>query len=193
MPLYAITGGIGSGKSYVCRLIEEARRPVFHCDDEARRIMRLDVEVQGELRRLAGDEVYTPGGRLRKEVMRAYLCRGRDHAARVNAVVHPRVALSLMAWQAAFGRTAAPLFVECALLYESGFDRLCDKTIHISCPDEERIRRVMARDRVDRLQATAWLSLQMPEAEKRRRADFVIENDGKADVPAQLRRILPEI
>lgn len=192
MPLYAVTGGIGSGKSHVCRLLEQAGHPVFRCDDEARRLMHVDLGLQNELRRLVGPDVYDNRGRLRKDVMSAFLHRGKEQADHVGALVHPRVALSLMEWVAAFGESRKPLFMECALLYESGFDRLCDKTIFISCPDEERIRRVMARDGVDRDKAAGWMALQMPEAEKRRRADYIVVNDGQADIAAQLRAILPK-
>lgn len=190
MPLYAITGGIGSGKSHVCKLLEKARYPVFYCDDEARRLMHTDIEIRSELRRLVGTEIYDREGNLCKNAMRRFLCRGKNQADRVNAIVHPRVVLSLLTWLTIFGRTREPLFMECALLYESGFDRLCDKTIYISCPDEERIRRIMARDGISRFQAEKWIALQMPETEKRNRADFILENDGQTDISDQLHKIL---
>ena len=90
--LVGITGGIGSGKSYVCRQLEAAGHPVFYCDDEAKRIIRTDAAVRRELSAVVGSEVYDAGGRLVKSVLAAWLCRGRDYAARVDAIVHPRVA-----------------------------------------------------------------------------------------------------
>lgn len=191
MPLYAVTGGIGSGKSHVCRMLEQAGYPVFRCDDEARRLMHTDIDLRLDLRRLVGNDIYDTDGRLRKAAMRDFLCRGREQAARVNALVHPRVALALSAWVAAFGDNRKNLFMECALLYETGFEALCDHTIYIYCPHEERLRRVMARDGIDRSRAEQWIALQMPEEEKQSRADYVVVNDGQADIAAQLRKILP--
>ena len=97
-----ITGGIGSGKSYVCRQLEAVRHEVFYCDEEAKRIIRHDATVQQALRQLVGHEVYDAEGRLVKPVLAAYLCRGREYAAQVDAIVHPRVA-------EAFARRAAAL------------------------------------------------------------------------------------
>lgn len=87
-----ITGGIGSGKSYVCRQLEAAGHRVFYCDDEAKRIIRTDPEVKEELKRLVGEQVYDADGQLVKRVLSSYLCRGRDYAHRVDDIVHPRVA-----------------------------------------------------------------------------------------------------
>lgn len=89
-----ITGGIGSGKSYVCRQLEAVGHEVFYCDEEAKRIIRHDATVQQALRQLVGHEVYDAEGRLVKPVLAAYLCRGREYAAQVDAIVHPRVALA---------------------------------------------------------------------------------------------------
>lgn len=89
-----ITGGIGSGKSYVCRQLEAVGHEVFYCDAEAKRIIRHDATVQQALRQLVGREVYDAEGHLVKPVLAAYLCRGREYAARVDAIVHPRVALA---------------------------------------------------------------------------------------------------
>ena len=87
-----ITGGIGSGKSYVCRQLEAAGHRVFYCDDEAKRIIRTDPEVKEELQHLVGEQVYDADGQLVKRVLSSYLCRGRDYAHRVDDIVHPRVA-----------------------------------------------------------------------------------------------------
>ena len=138
-----ITGGIGSGKSYVCRELEALGVPVFYCDDEAKRLIRTDRPLQEALTALVGKDLYADGC-LQKPVMAAYLCRGRDYAARVDALVHPRVADSFRSW---CHRTDAPLLgMECALLFESGFDRLVDETLLIAAPEDVRLDRVIRRD-----------------------------------------------
>ena len=72
----AITGGIGSGKSYICRLLEEKGFPVFYCDDEAKRIIRTNLDVRKALQALVGDDVYSPTGELNKPKLAAYICQG---------------------------------------------------------------------------------------------------------------------
>lgn len=187
---FGITGGIGSGKSYVCRLVEAAGFPVFYCDDEAKRILRAHPLVHDELVRLVGPEVYAPDGRLAKAVLAEFLCRGREWAARVDAIVHPRVAEAFRRWCVA--RPEPKLFMECALLFEAGFDRLVDVPVLVSAPQELRVERVMQRDGVSRSKVSEWMALQMPEAEKRSRAAVVVVSDGVADLPAQVRSLLSD-
>ena len=99
--------------------------------------------------------------------------------------MHPRVE---QAWRDFVSAHAdAPyIYMECALLFEVGWQRLVDRTVLVSCPEEERIRRVMARDAIDRATACRWIVLQMPEAEKARLADVVLINDGQAPILPQL-------
>lgn len=187
---YGITGGIGSGKSHICQFIEKAGYPIFYCDDEAKRIIRTSPGVRQALTALVGPGVYSPSGTLEKSVLAAYLCRSPRHAARVDAIVHPEVAKAFVEW--AGRQRAGKIFMECALLFESGFDRLVDHTVLISAPEEQRIRRVMQRDGVSREKALEWINLQMPEAEKARRADTVIRNDYTPSFLPQLERLLED-
>lgn len=79
--------------------------------------------------------------------------------------------------------------MECALLFESGFDQLVDRTLHITAPHRVRVSRVMRRDGISAERAEAWISLQMAEKEKQQRADMVLINDGMADIGTQLRTL----
>lgn len=180
---YGITGGIASGKSAVCRLLHAMGHPVFYCDDEAKRIIRTDPDVRRELTAVVGEGVYDDEGRLVKSVLAAYICRGGDCSERVDAIVHPRVREAYKAWHAR--QTAETTFMECALLFESGFDRLVDRTVLVHTSDEVRLARLMARDGISRAQARKWMTLQMTEEEKLARADIVISNDG---TPEELER-----
>ena len=180
---YAITGGIGSGKSFYCRQLEAAGYPIFYCDDEAKRIIRTSEDVRRELCALVGDEVYDADGKLQKPVLAAYICRGKEYAERVDAIVHPRVAEAFREWASEKSQEHERVFMECALLYESGFEHLVDQVILVTASLETRVRRVMARDKVTRDKALAWMALQMPEEEKMKRAHYVInsETDGALD------------
>lgn len=205
--LVGITGGIGSGKSYVCRRLEAAGHPVFYCDDEAKRIIRTDAAVRRELSAVVGSEVYDAGGRLVKSVLAAWLCRGRDYAARVDAIVHPRVAAAFReraedmcsrrsenAWehaelqlpsvgqaidleQLAHLPVGSVLFMECALLFEAGFDRLVHRSVLVHVEASTQLRRLMERDHISSEKAQEWIDLQMPEEEKMKRAHYVLCNE----------------
>ena len=186
----ALTGGIGSGKSFVCRQIEAAGYPIFYCDDEAKRIIRNDAKVQQALTLLVGKGVYDPEGKLVKPVLAAFLCRGKSYAAQVDAIVHPRVGEKFLEWCEL--QTTNKVFMECALLFESGFDRYVDFTVHVAAPLDIRIHRVMERDHVTREKALEWMALQMPEEEKALRADYTICNDGETDLAPQIRQIIDD-
>lgn len=186
----AVTGGIGSGKSFVCHRLEEAGYPIFYCDDEAKRIIRNDAAVKEALVQLVGSEVYDETGRLVKPVLAAYLCRGKAFAAQVDAIVHPRVGAAFEAW--AEQQQVPTVFMECALLFESGFDRYVDHTVLVAAPEEVRLQRVMQRDGVSREKALEWMALQMPEEEKAKRADTVIYNDGVREIGPQIRQFVKD-
>lgn len=172
----AITGGIGCGKSYVCHQLETAGYPVFYCDDEAKRIIRTDVEVRQTLTELIGQEVYDPDGNLIKSVLASYLCAGKENATRIDGIVHPKVAKAFTDWSTL--HTDCPVvFMECALLFEAGFDKLTDITATIIVSEKTRLERLMLRDNIDEIQARKWMALQLPETEKQRRADFCLRND----------------
>ena len=106
-----ITGGIGSGKSYICHQLEQTGHRIFYCDDEAKRIIRTHPDVMNELRALVGPEVYDANGGLNKSVLAAYLCRGRNYSQRVDRIVHPRVAEAFRQFCAAQQPAVAAHFV----------------------------------------------------------------------------------
>lgn len=181
----AVTGGIGSGKSHICRLLSARGLPVFYCDDEAKRLIRQDSEIRRRLTALIGPEVYDKDGRLVKPVLAAWICGSKAQAAQIDTIVHPRVAEVFDQWVSDHAE-AAVVVMECALLYESGFDRLVDEVVAVSVPEELRLQRVVDRDGVTTEKARAWMALQLPEAEKLCRADYVVRNDDDAHLQADL-------
>lgn len=185
---YGITGGIGSGKSYVCAVIKDMGFPVFCCDTEAKRIIRTDEDVRQALTSIVGEGLYDEAGALVKSRLAEYLCSGSDNAHRVNQIVWPRVAEAFKRWEQQ--QESRFVFMECALLFESGFHYLTTRTVHVAAPRETRIRRVMERDKVSRATALRWIRLQMPEREKRRRADHILNNDGQTPLKPQIETLL---
>lgn len=186
-----ITGGIGSGKTFVCRKLEQRGIPVFYTDDEARAEMIENHALQISLQNLLGQSVTDAEGRLLKPVLSEYIRSAKSHVAQVDALVHPCVRRRMERWIQNCPESVVA--VECALLFEAGFETSLTYSILITAPTDVRERRVMARDGKTEAEVRQWISMQMDEAEKRRRADFTIVNDGKADVDEQLSQILASI
>ena len=182
----AITGGIGSGKSYVCRRLERHGIRVYDCDTAAKRLMRDSEELREALRQLVGDEVYVSNV-LQKPVMARFLLKSEANKQAVNDVVHPAVARDF--------EQSGYTWLESAILFDSRFDMRTrfDHIICVTAPLEVRIRRVMKRDGISRQQALEWIQRQLPQEEVRARSDFEIVNDGKANIEKQIETIITQI
>ena len=179
----AITGGIGSGKSYVCKRLEAHGIKVYDCDAAAKRLMRTSASLQRALRRLVGDDVYV-GRVLQKQVLAKFLLASEANKQAVNQVIHPAVARDFL--------SSDYQWMESAILFGSGFHRRIhfDHVICVTAPLEVRIQRVMARDGISREKTMEWISRQMPQEEVLKMSDFEIVNDGMADIDSQVRNIL---
>ena len=182
----AITGGIGSGKSFVCRELQRRGIDVYDCDAAAKRLMHSDVELQQRLRRLVGEDVYSADGTLQKPVLARFLLASEANKLAVNDVVHPVVARDFE--QSSFD------WLESAILFESGFIHRThfDKVVCVTAPELVRVERVMARDHIDRSKALAWIHAQMPQQDIVSRSDYEIVNDGPSDVAEQVERLLQQ-
>lgn len=175
----AITGGIGSGKSYVCKRLEAFGIRVYDCDAAAKRLMRTSSALQRDLCRLVGDDVYVDG-MLQKQVLAKFLLASEDNKQAVNQIIHPAVARDF--------ECSGYEWLESAILFDSGFDRRIhfDYIVCVSAPLEIRIQRVMNRDGISREKTMEWISRQLPQEEVLKRADFEIVNDGMEDIDEQL-------
>ena len=180
----AITGGIGSGKSYVCRQLAERGIRVYDCDAAAKRLMRTSPELQKQLKLLVGEDVYEDG-QLVKPVMARFLLASEENQKAVNGIVHPAVADDF--------RSSGYKWMECAILFESGFDHLVDRVICVTAPEEVRIQRVMDRDGLSRERALEWLAKQLPQEVVLGRSNYRIINDGQADISQQIDTIIQQI
>lgn len=178
---YALTGGIGSGKSYVCRLLREYGIDVYDCDAAAKRLMRSDGNLQQRLSKTVGQNVF-PDGNLDKPLLAAFLLASEDNNRIVNSIVHPAVADDFL--------RSGKDWMESAILFESGFNRFVDKVVCISAPLDVRLDRIVARDGISCEKALEWINRQMSQHEKEQLSDFVILNDGKTDLRSQIKRLL---
>ena len=186
-----VTGGIGSGKSYVCRLMsEEFGIPVYNCDIHARIITYTDIDVVDSLSQLIKG-VYDSEGELDKQRLAQYLFASPEHAAQVNAIIHPAVRRDLHEWLQHFIDEPV-VAVESAILYESGFETEVDRVLFVDAPLETRIQRVVARDGLSSDEVLHRMSSQRPD-EACQRADYTILNDDVSDLRSQLTTILKSL
>lgn len=181
-----ITGGIGSGKSYVSRLLTEHYGiPVYNTDSEAKRLMLSDEGIRRRLTALLGKEVYKSDGTLNKPLLANYLFADSCHAGQINAIVHPQVKADFLKW-ADLQTGCEIVALESAILFESGFDNIVDKVVMVYAPVELRIRRVMLRDSTTEEKIRQRIVAQMDDKAKQDRSDFIIFNDGSRPLNLQL-------
>lgn len=179
----AITGGIGSGKSYVCRELERHGIKVYDCDAGAKRLMRSNIDLQHELMRLVGEEVYLDGV-LQKPVLAKFLLASEANKQAINDVVHPAVACDFE--QSDYD------WLESAILFDSGFYLRThfDFVVCVTAPISVRLDRIMQRDHISREKAQEWIDAVMPQEELVARSDFEIINDGESGVKEQVESLL---
>lgn len=174
-----ITGGIGSGKSYVAQMLQARWDvPVYDCDSEAKRLTAESDDIRTALTQLVGDHLWQQG-QMQKPVLAAYLFASPEHAAQVNAIIHPAVRRDFLCWADAHNRSPV-VAIESAILCESGFHTLVDSILLVDAPLEVRLQRAMLRDGASRRQVMARMARQ-DSAQARQLARFTVTNDGGND------------
>ena len=174
-----ITGGIGSGKSYVAQMLQARWDvPVYDCDSEAKRLTAESDDIRTALTQLVGDHLWQQG-QMQKPVLAAYLFASPEHAAQVNAIIHPAVRRDFLCWADAHSRSPV-VAIESAILCESGFHTLVDSILLVDAPLEVRLQRAMLRDGASRQQVMARMARQ-DSAQARQLARFTVINDGGND------------
>lgn len=184
MTKIGITGGIGSGKSTVCRIFEVLGIPVYYADTEAKRLMQSDEELVVAIRHHFGDEVYDSSGHLDRALLAKKVFGHQDKLKQLNALVHPVTIRDADEWA---GRQTTPYVLkEAALMFESEAFHHVDKVIGVYAPQALRIQRTMHRDEVSREQVMERMQHQMDEELKMRLCDYVIYNDEQQAVIPQV-------
>lgn len=185
-----ITGGIGSGKSIVSRLLTLTGIPVYQTDTEAKRLMLSDTGIREGLTALAGNEVYNEKG-LNKAFLASYIFGHPEHLKQVNAIVHPRVRDDFRLWA---GKARQEIVaMESAILLEAGFTNEVDKIVMVYAPSEVRIARAICRDSATRKEVERRIQSQMDDEKKSGAADFVIVNDGETPLIPQVLSLISSL
>ncbi len=188
--IVGVTGGIGSGKSIVCKVFETLGAVTYYADDRAKWLMNNDPKLIGEVKKLFGDEAYKNGSIDRKFIAdKAF--QDQSVLDQLNALVHPAVGNDLSQWIDE-NKHAPLLLKEAALLFETGSYKKLNKTILVTAPEEIRIQRVVQRDpHRSQTDVEAIIDKQLKDEEKIPLADFIIENDGGQSVIKQVMELYP--
>ena len=179
-----ITGGIGSGKTHVCQLLETVGIPIFYSDIVGKEITNTNPKVRAAIIELLGEEAYK-NDVLNAKFVASKAFDDKSLLEKINAIIHPVVFAAFEDWSMQFeGHKIVAL--ESAVLFESGFDKYIDKSIVVTAPLQVRINRIMKRDKLTYPEVEARIKNQLSDEEREARADFVIKNDGVEHLPSQL-------
>lgn len=176
-PLHiGITGGIGSGKSLVCRIFNLLGVPVYDADSRAKSIMTTDGILVSQIRKEFGVLSFRADGSVNREYLAEHVFSDPEKLKLLNSLVHPRVGEDFSRWVKE--QDSAYVLKEAALLFEAGSNTSLDKIIVVSAPEELRIKRVLERDKHrTKQQVKDIIRNQLKEEEKLKRADYIIVND----------------
>ena len=184
--LIGITGGIGSGKSTVCKIFSILGVPVYTADDRAKWLMTHDPDLKNQLISHFGQESYLPSGQLNRSYLAEQVFSDPEQVKVINGLVHPAVKTDFERW--ASTHLAPYVLKVAALIFETGGDQHLDAVITVSSPLKIRMARVLIRDQHrSEAQINEIINQQLPDEVKNERADFVIKNtDNKLLIPQVL-------
>lgn len=180
-----VTGGIGSGKTTVCRVFNVLGIPVFSADPAANKIIDTNADIIRGINSLAGKDLY-PDGSLDRSLLASMIFNDKSFLGKINSLVHPVVFDNFKRW--AKEQNAPYVIMEAAILFESGASKLVDKVVTIIAPMEERMERVIKRNKLSRDQVMDRINNQMDDESKTKLSDYIIHNsENDMIIPAILK------
>jgi dephospho-CoA kinase len=190
MKRIGLTGGIGSGKSFIAQIIEHMGYPVYYSDARAKELTKSNPSIKTGLISLFGEEVYE-GNKLNAKLIASKIFHNDELRKKVNELIHPIVRADFENW--ALNQNSELVFNEAAILFETGSYRNFDATILVCAPTELKIERVMKRENCSREAVLERMNKQWPDEEKLKLADYSILNDDETPVLIQLEAVINEL
>jgi dephospho-CoA kinase len=182
-----LTGGIGSGKSFISEVFMHLGIPVYNADQAAHDLIENDIRLRRLYKELFGEDIYE-GGKLDRKKVADIVFKNDSLLRKISERVHPVVLEHFIKW--AGDNTRSPYVIkEAAIIFETGAEKNLDFVISVLAPVELRIKRVKQRDQMDRHEVKARIMKQLPEDELIKRSDFTIVNDGKTLLLPQILEI----
>lgn len=182
-----LTGGIGSGKSTIAKQLRNMGYIVYDTDSHAKRIILEDSSVREKIVQLFGEDVFVDGV-YQTSLVAQQVFADRSLLEKLNAIVHPAVRADIERQKRAMGAEDI-LFVECAILFSSRINTLCDKVVLITAPEEVRLQRTIQRDHSTINKVRARMRAQECEWQ-RQPIDVVAHNDGSISIDQLCHQIL---
>ena len=193
MKIIGITGGIGSGKSAVSKLIEEMGYPVFYADSESKKILASHPFAISEIIKVLGNNSYFPNGEPNKTFIADKIFNNDELLNSINKILHPLVKTAFDEFVKA--HTASELvFHEAALIYQAGFDKFMDSIIFVSCSESIRVQRVLQRDNLTEVEIRKRIKAQGDWLEFEKKSTFVIKNEGTiSELESEVKNVINRI
>lgn len=191
MKKIGITGGIGSGKSVISRILKNMGYPVYDSDSWAKTLMNNNLQIKNALITRFGQETYSSKG-LNRQYLALQIFNNKEKLTFVNSVVHPIVGQHFLEW--ANSLNSELVFIESAILFSSGLNKLLDETIYVDAPQPVRLQRAMARDNVSAEAITARINNQQHDNKYAlAHSTHIIINDNQTLLIPQIISILQKI
>ena len=175
-----VTGGIGSGQSSVCQYLSKLGCKVIDVDKKARQIINRDRSLQSDLKKTFGKEIFFRNGQLNRRLLASIAFQDEEKTQKLNRLVHPRMVAEVIEEMenARFSQKYPLVVIDAALIYEISIEQMFDSIIVVYTSLKMRIERVMKRDRQTRDEIMARVLRQISLEEKKKWADYIIDNDG---------------
>src|SRR6476661_7738513 len=192
MPAIGVTGGISTGKSTFINCLRQLfpEATFFDADVMARELTHQDQNVLGGIRKTFGDAVFTENGELNREALRAIVFGAPEKRRQLEQILHPPIRRHWSREAEKHRQSNQYFFADIPLLYETGGEKLCNRVVVVACSEEIQMRRLMKRMGLDWDSATAIIAAQIPLAEKMKRADHVVWNNGPQGLLMEQARFL---
>jgi len=191
-----VSGGIGSGQSTVCEIFKKLGCKVINVDEKAKQVIQKNKTVQTEIKKEFGNKVFYRDGTLNRKLLASIVFNDENKTQTLNRIVHPRMVADVVEEMesARFSGRYPLIIVDAALIYEISIEKLFDAVIVVFSNQNQRIKRVMQRDNVQKEEVIARMDRQIPLAEKQKWADYVIDNRGEIpDLEKQVQIVFDEL
>jgi dephospho-CoA kinase len=184
-----LTGGIGSGKSIVCKVFSLLGIPVYQADIAAKKLYNTDAELQDELKLLFGDHLYNADGILDRQKLASIIFSDKESLEKVNKLVHPAVKRDFLEYISRLPESTPYVIHEAAILYEAKTENMFDKVINVQAPENIRIKRILLRETTSEKDVKQRIAAQWPDKLKIELSDYNIINDDKTLILPQILQI----
>lgn len=187
-----LTGGIGSGKSIVCKIFALLGVPVYQADIAAKKLYDSDDKLRNDLKSLFGNDLYNSSGILDRQKLAEIIFSDKENLKKVNELVHPAVIKDFLGYISSAPVNTSYVIHEAAILYEAKMEKMFDVIINVQAPENLKIERAVSRGANEK-DVRQRIAAQWPDKLKTELSDYNIINDNKTPVLPQILHIHNEL